>query len=312
MGHRARSAAVGARRPHAGHADPVARRCCTDAGDRVGERRQSDARADEGARGRACHAQRAWRIAWPCHSPDSCGEHGAGGMRRRAWSRARGLGRERARAARSGGAATPRGDRGQQPDCRVCRRRDRSCRVWLWSVASVARITRASDDRPAGERAKHVRPSEPALAAASCVERARHRPGAARRRRVAARQLRAPHLAESRIRSARSRRRRCEPAGLEIPRCGSTNPISRGRPRAIVGDAWRTQRRHGDAGADAAYDHARRVDRRPAGTASRRSQSHGLLDRERTIFRDDGHTAAARTSPHSRRQPPIAGRRRHQ
>ena len=42
----------------------------------------------------------------------------------------------------------------------VCRRRDRSCRVWLWSVAGVARITRASDDRPSGKRAKHVRPLE--------------------------------------------------------------------------------------------------------------------------------------------------------
>ena len=89
----------------------------------------------------------------------------------------------------------------------VCRRRDRSCRVWLWSVAGVARITRASDDRPSGKRAKHVRPWKPALAVASCVERARHRPGAARSRRVAVGQLRAPCLAESGIRSARSRRR---------------------------------------------------------------------------------------------------------
>ena len=157
----------------------------------------------------------------------------------------------------------------------------------LWPAWRASRAP--SDDRPAGKRAKHVGPWKRRSQLAACVERARHRPGTARRRRVAAGQLRAPHLAESRIRSARSRRRRCEPAGLEIPRCRSTNPISRRRTRASIGDAWHTQRRHGDAGPDAANDHARRVDRRAAGAASRRSQHHCLLDGERAIFRDDGH-----------------------
>ena len=75
----------------------------------------------------------------------------------------------------------------------------------LWPAWRASRAPLS--DRHSGQRAKHVGPRKPALAVASCVERARHCAGAARRRRVAARQLRAPHLAESRIRSARSRRR---------------------------------------------------------------------------------------------------------
>ena len=48
--------------------------------------------------------------------------------------------------------------------------------------------------------------------------------------------------------------------GAKYRDAADENPFPRGGARSVVGDARRAQRRDGDAGADAAGDHARRVD----------------------------------------------------
>ena len=75
---------------------------------------------------------------------------------------------------------------------------DRARDIGFRLVAGVACVTRPVELRHSGERAKHVRRWTPAVADAARVERAGDCAGAARRRRLASRQLRASHVARSR------------------------------------------------------------------------------------------------------------------
>ena len=70
LGHGPRPAAYGARGTHAADADAAAGRGRAHAADRLGERREPHAGADEGTGGRVGDAQRARRLAGPRHPSD--------------------------------------------------------------------------------------------------------------------------------------------------------------------------------------------------------------------------------------------------
>ena len=192
---------------------------------------------------------------------------------------------------------------------RVCDRRDSSCGVWLWFVAGVAGIARAlttalqgSVRSTSGRGSRRSQlllvSSELAIAQvllvaaglllASFVRLTSLNPGFDPRDLVAV----DVSLPGSKYRDAAARIRFHEDVlerlsatpGMRSVATAMQAPM---RP-TITRGVW--------------------IEGRPAPPPGE-SQSHGFLDGERTIFRDDGHTPAARTSPHSRRQPPIAGRR---
>ncbi len=133
------------------------------------------------------------------------------------------------------------------------------CRHCLRVVAGVARVSCDAHRCHSGQRPDHGHARAAQVSIGARVERAGDRAGAAGRGSAARRELRPAHVTRAWFRSARSRCGRRHTARFEIRRHGGTDPIPRRGARTCVRGARRAKRRDGDAGADAAGHHSRRV-----------------------------------------------------